>query len=136
MNLQKILFTFLLLAGTSLTLSAAEPLRLIDRGLDGNERYYATTCPPDNSMGSIKVVFDFDTNNIPEVTDEDKRLRIRTKTTEPKIVQVCVYPVSGAEECRDKWDLDSAAIASCKKSEIPPLTDEQKKVLERPRIGV
>ena len=135
MDLQKTITTFLLFTGISFSLSAAEPLRIIDRGLDGNERYYAISCP-DNSMGTVKLVFDFDTNNTPEESDETQRLRINTKATTPKLVQTCIYPVSGAEQCRDKWDLDSAALASCETSATPPLTDEQKKVLERPRLGV
>ena len=135
MNLQTNLFTFLLLSGISFSLSADEPLRLIDRGLDGNERYYAVTCP-DNTMGSVKVVFDFDPNAVPEVSDDVRRARINAKATKPKIVQVCIYPVSGAEQCRNKWDLDTAAIESCQKSATPPLTEEQKKVLERPHLGV
>ncbi len=135
MNLQTNLYTFLLLGGISFSLNAAEPLRLIDRGLDGNERYYAITCP-DNTMGSVKVVFAFDSNAIPEVSDDVRRARINAKATKAKIVQVCIYPVSGVEQCRNKWDLDTAAIASCQKSATPPLTEEQKKVLERPHLGV
>jgi hypothetical protein len=135
MNLRTTLYTFLLLSGTSFSLNAAESLRLIDRGLDGNERYYAVTCP-DNTMGSVKVIFDFDSNAIPEVSDDVRRSRISAKATKPKIVQVCIYPVSGTEQCRNKWDLDAAAIESCQKSANPPLTEEQKKVLERPRLGV
>jgi hypothetical protein len=135
MNLQKILFTFLLLAGTSLTLSAAEPLQIVDRGLDGNERYYVVSCP-DNTIGTVKIVFDFDPNVIPEVSDDVRRARINAKATIPKIVQVCVFPSSGVEQCRNKWDMDAAAVASCQKSALPPLTEEQKKVLERPRLGV
>lgn len=135
MNLQTNLLPLLLLCGISFNLSADEPLRLIDRGLDGNERYYAVSCP-DNTMGSVKVVFDFDSNAIPEVSDDVRRARINAKTTKPKIVQVCAYRVSGAEECRNQWELNSAAIASCQKLTQPPLTEEQKKVLERPRLGV
>jgi hypothetical protein len=133
MNLQNTFFIFLLFAGTNL--NAAEPLRVIDRGLDGNERYYSVTCP-DNTMGSLKVIFDFDSNAIPEVPDDVRRARINAKTDKHKIAQVCIYPSSGVEQCRNKWDMDSAALASCQKSPIPPLTDEQKKVLERPRLGV
>jgi hypothetical protein len=135
MNLQKKIFLFLLLTGTSFTLSAAEPLQIVDRGLDGNERYYVVSCP-DNTKGTIKVTFDFDSNIIPEVSDDVRRTRTNIKATIPKIVQICVYPSEGAEQCRNNWEMASAAVASCEKSTIPPLTDEQKKVLERPRLGV
>ena len=135
MNLQSTLYMFLLLTGLSFSLSAAEPLPIVDRGLDGNERYYAVSCP-DNTTGIVKIVFDFDSNDIPEVSDDVKRARINATASKPKIVQVCIFPPSSAEECRNKWDMKSAATASCQKSPLPPLTEEQKKVLERPRLGV
>ncbi len=135
MNTCKTILTSLLLTGISLNLSAVEKLRLIDRGLDGNERYYAVTCPPDGKMSSVKVVFDFDPNAVPEVSDDVRKARVRTTTKTPKVVQVCIYPHSGNEQCRGNWDLDNAAKASCVVTALKPLTDEQKENLGKPLLG-
>ncbi len=109
----------------SININADEPLRIIDRGLDGNERYYSITCP-DGGMSSVKVVFDFDPNTIPEVSADVRKARIQTTTKKLKVTQICIYPHSGNEKCRNKWDLEKAAKASCKKTRIKPLTEEQK----------
>lgn len=143
MNSQNILYTFLLLTGLSFSLSAAEPLRILDQGLDGNQRYYQITCPGGQSSTVIQQ-FNFDTSNIntdPEPEFNDGRSPIGNKGSRNsagslKLVNVCIIPYAGAEECRNKWDLENAAEASCQESKIPPLTEEQKKVLARPRLGV
>jgi hypothetical protein len=142
MNLQNTLYPFLLLTGISFNLNAAEPLRILDRGLDGDKRYYAITCPGGQTSTVIQQ-FNIDTSNIsePEFYDslEASPATIKGSSASAgslKLVNVCIYPYAGAEECQNKWDLEKAAEASCVESSLPPLTEEQKKVLDRPHLGL
>jgi hypothetical protein len=134
MKLFKLFSISILISGLSFNISAEEPLRIIDRGLDGNERFYSITCP-DSKTSSVKVVFNFDPNAIEEISDEVRKARVQTNVKKLKISKVCIFPHSGNEKCRRKWDLDDAAKASCVVSKLKPLTDEQKKNLGKPLLG-
>ena len=97
--LNTLFITFALTAISNLA-TAAEPLRVLDNGLDGNTRYYTITCP-DGSRSTVNVKFD--------IPDEP------TESTEgPRIVEVCIFSSAG-QKCQPKWDLDAAAKTSCSK---------------------
>lgn len=67
---------------------AQERLRVIDKGTDGDVRYYSVVCP------------------------SGKRTSVSDRYKEGEI---CTMPVSAREEiCREGWDIDSAATEACK----------------------
>jgi hypothetical protein len=63
-------------------------IRVIDRGVDGDERYYQVVCP------------------------NEKRTSVVNRF---KIKQVCVYKIGEKEEtCRSNWNPNQAAKYGCK----------------------
>jgi hypothetical protein len=71
----------------SVAANAASPI-VVDRGVDGDERYYTVVCP------------------------NDKRTSVVNRF---KIKQVCVYKIGEKEEtCRSNWNPNQAAKYGCK----------------------
>lgn len=64
-----------------------QPLRVIDGGTDGDERFYTVYCP-DGKRASIVKRF--------------------------KIGEVCTKPSYASEDICKNWSVDEAAIESCK----------------------
>lgn len=78
----------------SFQVSATEPLRIHDQGLDENDRIFTVNCP-NGDRSSVTVTY----------------------TLEPtvEIAEVCIYPVNGRKTCQNGfWDVDEAAELSCK----------------------
>lgn len=104
---------FALLAAVTLSVSAEEKLRVLDQGLDGNQRIYMITCP-DGSVSTVIQVFNFDAGSIPEISPESREARISSASVKPvKVDKVCIY-TKNTEACRPQWELDAAAEASCR----------------------
>ncbi len=69
------------------TAYAASPTAVIDRGVDGDERYYTVVCP------------------------SDKRTSVKNRF---KIKEVCTYRIGDKEEtCRKNWNVPKAAKYAC-----------------------
>jgi hypothetical protein len=113
MNIIKtILTTTLVLAASNL--SAADKMRVLDRGLDGNQRTYQVVCPNGNT-GSITKHFSFT-----EVEDPEELSRKRNAGHRPSgapatttLSKVCVSLQDGEEECKTSWEIENAAKTSC-----------------------
>ena len=96
-------FKILLISGLLFPFSGqvfAEKLQVLDKGIDGNKRYYNVTCP--NNKRSGVVVHYSDT----EGTD--------SKPSQLTITKTCMNSYSDKEVCKPKWDVDQAALESCK----------------------
>lgn len=111
----KTVFAFLsavLLAATGAAPFAAEKFRVIDRGLDGNQRIYLVTCPSGHQSSVIQ------TFSVPDQDGRvpDNNLRVADgRTAAPgRVIEVCIYPSRGKESCRPAWAVDEAARASCR----------------------
>ena len=92
------LFITLALMAPGNLATAAEPLRVLDNGMDGNTRYYTITCP-DGNRSSVSMKYN--------ISDEPS-----DSSAEPQVVEVCITAASG-QKCRPEWDLDEAAKTSC-----------------------
>jgi hypothetical protein len=84
-------------------------LTIMDRGMDDNRRYYVFGCH-DAEYTSGYVEFELDE----PVTAEAREARSASSYTAPKIKQICISPRNGAKVCKSTWDLQQAAIESCK----------------------
>lgn len=88
----------------------AEKLRILDRGLDGNQRIYLITCPHGKNASVVQTF----SAPVQIVEDRDHKLRItRGSSPAPVLVRVCIYPTDSPEQCRPIWALEEAAGASC-----------------------
>lgn len=87
------LFVFTLMA-FSFQVSAAEPLRIHDKGLDGNDRIFVVNCP-NGDRSSVAVTYEFG--------------------QKVSVAKVCVFPAYSQMTCRNGfWNVDEAAEFSCK----------------------
>lgn len=112
MNMRYLITTTLLLLITANT-QAREPLRILDRGMDGNKRYYTVQCP-NGKRASVVQTFNFSPNEN-KISQEVLRARINLSQKPIKVIKVCIVNSNrGKEECRGYWDLDQAAQASCR----------------------
>jgi hypothetical protein len=111
MNSFKIIFITLLLSGFSATSMAEGKLRVLDRGMDGNQRYYYVTCPDDN-RGSVTVKYDMPETQMPETSEDD--FALSSSSYEVKVIETCMFSHSGKHKCKSNWSVDEAAEASCK----------------------
>jgi hypothetical protein len=85
---QKILFPLILtLVLPPLVYGAG--VQVLDRGIDGNQRLYAISCP-DGSRGSITQQFTLGDNGVGDLTQ----------------THVCIFPQKGVETCRPNWNID------------------------------
>jgi len=111
LHLTKITF-FIALTALSFQIMAANSLQVIDRGQDGNERYYSVAC----ADGSTKsVVVHFKETKRKEVSEEVLKTRTgNAKPAKAKITNICAEPGSDNEKCSASWDVQAAAKASCK----------------------
>jgi len=101
-----------LLAFVPYILQANEKFRVIDRGLDGNQRIYLITCPDGNSASVIEEFLIREQEEKP-VQENNLRMVVTSNVPPPELVRVCIYPYHGEESCRSSWPLDEAARASC-----------------------
>jgi hypothetical protein len=101
-------FKILLISGLLFPFSGqvfAEKLRVLDKGFDGNNRYYTITCP-NKKQSSVVVTFDH--------IDTERRDESSPAGKPAKVVKTCMYSYSGKEACKPKWNIDEAALESCK----------------------
>ena len=94
---QKILFPVILTLASLPLVYGADGVQVLDRGIDGNQRLYAISCP-NGSGGSITQQFSLDDNG----------------AGNPAQTNVCIYPQKGVEACRPNWNIDKAAETICK----------------------
>lgn len=92
---------------------AADKLRVLDRGLDGNQRTYLITCP-DGSLGSVVQTFDIPTTAPTKAPPAPDVIAGGGRAITPRVTQVCIQTKDGQDVCRAGWNLDEAARASCK----------------------
>ena len=71
---------------------AEEPLRVHDKGLDGDTRIFMIHCP-NGSRASVSATY--------------------TSTSPGQVDEVCTYPAHGQMSCRDDWSVDEAAEFAC-----------------------
>ena len=97
---------------------ANQPLRIMDNGMQGNQRFYAVSCP-NGSRGSIVQTFNFTpTKGTP--MDAETRMKqshsSRNSSHKPiKVVNVCIDGGNlKGRQCRGSWELDEAGIAACR----------------------
>jgi hypothetical protein len=109
MNFFITIFYTLLLSGISFNAVAAEKLRVLDRGMDGPQRYYSVSCP-DGNNSSVVVKYDTPEKQIPDAGEDGPSLG---KAKKVKIIEVCMSSHAGKYECRPNWSVDKAAQASC-----------------------
>lgn len=105
-------FKIILISGLFFCFSSqvlAEKLRVLDKGIDGNNRYYAVTCP-NTKLSTVVVTFD----DLAGPPRRDKSQGEPLTGKVPKIVKTCMYSYSGDEVCKPKWTIDDAARESCK----------------------
>ena len=103
-------FKIILISGLFFTFSSqvfAEKLRVLDKGFDGNNRYYTVTCP-NAKQSSVVVTFDHID------TDPKHKGEGSAYTKQAKAIKTCMYSYSGDEVCKPAWDIDEAAQESCK----------------------
>lgn len=114
MNITKLLTIFFMLLLASQYSQAADRLRVLDRGLDGNQRTYLITCP-NGTLTSVVQTF-----NIPSSEEPSKAPKSPDvfagggRALTPRVTRVCIQTRDGQDICRAGWDLDEAANASCK----------------------
>lgn len=115
MHITKLAALFIALTLAGQTSHAADKLRVLDKGTDGNQRNYLVTCP-DGSLSSVVQIF-----NIPAATQQEDlpppngvSPRAGTNTTKVRVTKVCIQPTNGEQVCRPSWNLDEAAKASCR----------------------
>ncbi len=111
LHLSKTTF-FIALMALSFQSMAADSLHIIDKGQDGDTRYYSVACP-DGTTGTVVVYFQ-ETNST-EISEEVLRARTgNAKPAKAKIIKTCAAPGSDKEKCSGSWNVQKAAKASCK----------------------
>lgn len=98
----------------SMNALAEEKLRVLDKGIDGNQRIYLITCP-DGSLSSVVQTFNISTRPKKEKPPEPGTFTGGRSATTPQVTQVCIHPgqTKGEDVCRSSWTIDDAARASC-----------------------
>lgn len=104
---------FLIAAATiSFQCYAANELQIIDKGQDGNTRYYSVGCA-DGSVGTIEVTFK--ETSVAPVSEDVVRARTgNAKPAKAQITNICASPGSDNEKCNASWKMQTAAKQSCK----------------------
>lgn len=92
---------------------AEQKLRVLDKGIDGNQRSYLVTCP-DGTITSVIQTFNIPTTQPQTPPNHDLHLTRGNRAIQPKVTQVCIQPRQGDDVCRSSWDVDEAARASCR----------------------
>ncbi|NOG61622.1 MAG: hypothetical protein HND53_14080 [Proteobacteria bacterium] len=114
-HLLKNLFFITLMAFSYQSMAANKTIQVIDKGQDGNSRYYTAACP-DGTNGSVVVYFQ-ETGNT-EVSPQMLELTgpVGTGTSpKPQVIKVCAAVGSDKEQCKGgSWSVQDAAKASCK----------------------
>lgn len=111
-HLLKNLFFITLMSFSYQSMAANKSLHIIDKGQDGNSRYYTVACP-NGTNGSIVVYFK--ETNVKEISEEVLKTRTgNAKPPKPQIINTCASPGSDNEKCSASWDMQTAAKASCK----------------------
>jgi len=93
---------------------AAEKLRVLDQGIDGNQRTYLVTCA-DGGLSSVVQTF-----NIPSTASKrpppapDVMADGGNRAHVPQVTRVCISQRQGQDICKPGWDVDEAARASCR----------------------
>jgi len=113
MKITKLTLLFLTLALAGQNSLAADKLRVLDRGLDGNQRSYLITCPG-GGYGSVIQTFDIPTTAPAKAPPSPDVIAGGGRATKPHVTRVCIQTSDGQEICRGSWNLDDAARASCK----------------------
>lgn len=113
MNITKLLTVFFMLSLASQYSLAADKLRVLDKGMDGNQRTYLVTCP-DGSLTSVVQTFDIPDAEPSKAPKSPDVLAGGGRAITPRVTRVCIQARDGQEICRSGWDLDAAANASCK----------------------
>jgi hypothetical protein len=114
MHIMKLTAVFLALALAAQAGQAAGKLRVLDKGLDGNQRSYLVSCP-DGSLSTVVQTFNTPATrqeNLPPPNGVTPR-GMGTNTTNVQVTKVCIFAGKGERVCRASWDLDEAAKASC-----------------------
>jgi hypothetical protein len=113
MNAIKMILLIILLFSAN-ALYAQDKLRILDRGIDGNQRHYLITCP-DGSTGGVTIEFELAQPANREDVLRNLKLGTRPyiKTKAPKITQTCIDLEDSEEKCLPAWELEKAALASC-----------------------
>jgi hypothetical protein len=113
MNITKLLTLFFMLSLASQYSHAADRLRVLDRGLDGNQRTYLVTCP-DGTLTSVIQTFDIPVSAEPYTGPTSPDVFAGGgRAIKPHVTRVCAQARDGQDICRTSWDLDEAARASC-----------------------
>jgi hypothetical protein len=93
--------------------SAEEKLRVLDQGLDGNQRLYRVTCP-DGSLTSVVQTFDLASQQDEEKPPApDVFTGVDRTASVPRVTRVCVQTGDGDDICRSIWNIDDAARTGC-----------------------
>ena len=94
---------------------AADKLRVLDRGIDGNQRSYLVTCP-DGTLNTVTQTFDIPTAPAqkPPPPPDQPYAGGGTRGNSPHVTQVCITQRHGPDICQSSWGLDEAAQASCR----------------------
>ena len=107
----KIVLVFLITLNCA---NAADSYIITDRGMDMGARTYAVACS-DGKNASVNIQFNTENSTRNEEL-ESPGLTMQSEgstSTMPSIIQVCIFPFEGKEECRTSWKLKEAAKASC-----------------------
>jgi len=93
---------------------AADKLRVLDRGIDGNQRTYLVTCP-DGTLNTITQTFDIPTAPAkkPPPPPDQTYVGGGVRGGSPQVTRVCITQRHGKDICRPSWGVDDAARASC-----------------------
>lgn len=112
-TLNSISFTLVCLLSAN-SFAADKPM-VYDKGLDMDTRYYSVACP-DGRTGSVSIRYNITEADVEPPIEEVRITRTgNARPAMPKIVEVCVYSVSGRDKfCRAKMDIQQAAKEACK----------------------
>ncbi len=113
MNIIKTILTSTLVL-TASHASAADKMRVFDKGLDGNQRTYQVVCPNGNS-GTITKHFSYTEVESPEESSRKRNAGYRPSgaPAATTISKVCVSLQDGEEKCKTSWEVEDAAKTSC-----------------------